>query len=125
MNNGSANTNAPTLAVRFMTPPPGQIRPQGLESASADPTAENISFWGNWHTAKGTYRGGKKVAKMRYMLEVIPPGALSCDYAFEVDWLGALVCTSAPGHPMGSRSVPPMDFAGSAAAVEAGKRWMV
>jgi len=82
MNNGVANMNAPTLQVRFIMPASRQIRPQGVESVTADPTAENVSYWGNWHYAKGTYRSGNKVAKMRYLLEVIPPGALSCDYAF-------------------------------------------
>jgi hypothetical protein len=82
MNDGSSSNNAPTLAVRFMKPAPGQLRPQGLETASADPTAENVSYWGNWVAAKGTYRVKKKVEKMRYMLEVSTPEALSCDYSY-------------------------------------------
>ncbi len=82
MNGGSSSSNVPTLAVKFTNPSSGQIRPQGLESASSDPTAENVSFWGNWHNVKGTYRAKKKVAKVRYMLEVSTPGTLSCDYNY-------------------------------------------
>jgi hypothetical protein len=82
MNDGSSSNNTPTLAVRFMNPSPGQIRPQGLESASSDPTAENVSYWGDWVGEKGTYRAKKKVEKMRYILEVSSPGSLSCDYSY-------------------------------------------
>jgi hypothetical protein len=82
MNNGLANSTAPTLAVKFMNPSSGQLRPQGLESASSDPTAENVSFWGNWRDVNGTYRAKKKVTKVRYMLEVSTPEALSCDYNY-------------------------------------------
>lgn len=80
--NTGAATNTPTLEVRFMAPGPGHIRPQGVESATADPTAENVSYWGNWAGAKGTYRAKQRVAKMRYILQVIPPGSLSCDYSY-------------------------------------------
>jgi hypothetical protein len=82
MNDGSSNTNTPTLAVRFMAPAPGSIRPQGLESASSDPTAENVSYWGDWAGVKGTYRANKKIGKMRYMLQVSSPGSLSSDYSY-------------------------------------------
>jgi hypothetical protein len=82
MNNGNSPTNTPTLAVKFMSPSSGQLRPQGLESATVDPTAENVSYWGNWAEVKGMYRAKKKVAKVRYMLEVSTPGTLSCDYSY-------------------------------------------
>jgi hypothetical protein len=82
MNTGSANTNTPTLAVAFMSPGAGHLRPQGVASASADPTAENVSYWANWYLVKDSYRVRKKIGKMRYLLEVSPPGPLSCDYNF-------------------------------------------
>ena len=85
MNNGTntnTNTNSPTLAVKFMNPSSGALRPQGLETATSDPTAENISYWGNWGEVKNTYRARKKVTKVRYMLEVSSPGTLSCDYKY-------------------------------------------
>jgi len=80
VNDGATNSNTPTLAVKFMTPSSGQIHPQGLESATADPTAENVSVWGNWHSVKGTYRNKKKVASVRCILEALSPQPLSCDY---------------------------------------------
>ncbi|HVM59365.1 MAG TPA: hypothetical protein VMV72_00730 [Verrucomicrobiae bacterium] len=80
VNNATANTNAPTLGVKFLVPSKGTIKPQGLEQATADPTAENVSFWGNWRKAKASYRAGKKVTQVRYMLVVKTPGRLSCDY---------------------------------------------
>ena len=82
MNNGKVNANSPTLAVKFMSPPAGRLRPQGLETATTDPTAENVSFWANWSEVKETYRAGKKVTTVRYMLEVSPPEPLSCAYNF-------------------------------------------
>ncbi|MGD1020660.1 MAG: hypothetical protein ABSA12_15200 [Verrucomicrobiia bacterium] len=82
MNNGSANSSAPTLAVEFMKPSTGQLRPQGLISASTDPTAENVSFWGNFRDVKETYRARKKVTKVRCLLKVSTPVALSCDYNY-------------------------------------------
>jgi hypothetical protein len=82
LNDGTVNTNSPTLAVKFMSPGPGSIRPQALVKASSDPTAENVSYWGNWRGVKATYRAKKKVVKVRYMLEVTPPKALSCDYSY-------------------------------------------
>jgi hypothetical protein len=82
MNNGTVNTNSPTLAVKFMNPSAGQLKPQGLETATSDPTAENISYWGNLTHVKDTYRARKKVTKVRYLLEVSSPGTLSCDYSY-------------------------------------------
>ena len=82
VNDGTVNTNSPTLAVKFMNPSAGKLRPQGLETATSDPTAENVSYWGNWGHVKKTYRARKKVTKVRYMLEVSSPGTLSCDYKY-------------------------------------------
>ena len=82
VNDESGGTNTPTLEVRFMAPAPGDLHPQGQESATMDPTAENVSYWGNWAGVKGTYRAKRRVGTMRYILQVIPPGALSCDYSY-------------------------------------------
>ena len=82
VNTGSSSNNTPTLQVRLMAPPPSHLRPQGVEFATADPTAENVSYWGNLTGVKGTYRAKKKVVKMRYMLQVSSPGTLSCDYSY-------------------------------------------
>ncbi|MGA2605613.1 MAG: hypothetical protein ABSG14_15450 [Verrucomicrobiia bacterium] len=82
MNDGTVNTNSPTLAIKFMSPGLGVIKPQAVVNASSDPTAENVSYWGNWRSVKETYRAKKKVTKVRYMLEVGSPGTLSCDYNY-------------------------------------------
>lgn len=82
MNDGASSNSTPTLAVKFMNPSSGQIKPQGFLTASSDPTAENVSFWGNWYNVKGTYRAKKKISKVRYMLEVSTPTQLSCDYNY-------------------------------------------
>lgn len=82
VNDGLSGTNTPTLAVKFLSPGPGSFKPQGTTSASLDPTAQNVSYWGNWRSVKDTYRVKKKVIKLRYRLQASPPGALSCDYNY-------------------------------------------
>jgi hypothetical protein len=82
VNDGSSTNNTPTLAVKFLSPGPGSFKPQGTTSASLDPMAQNVSFWANWRSVKATYRAKKKVTKLRYRLQVSPPGALSCDYNY-------------------------------------------
>ena len=71
--------NTPTLRVKFRSPVRGRFRPQGFVTASADPTEQNVSFWGNWIDAKPQYRDRHKVGKFYYTLEVIPAEALTCD----------------------------------------------
>jgi hypothetical protein len=69
----------PTLSVRFITPPAGQIEPQGYVTSSADPTAQNVSFWGNWVRARSQYRKRQVVGRFSYTLEVDSPQAIACD----------------------------------------------
>jgi hypothetical protein len=82
VNTGSSSNNTPTLQVRFMAPPPSHLKPQGVEFATTDPTVENVDYWGSMAVGQGMYRAKKRVAKVRCMLEVSPPGALSCDYSY-------------------------------------------
>ena len=72
----------PSLLLRFSSPGKSRLRPQGLVTSSADPSAQNVSFWGDWIDAKASYRNKKRVGKFRYTLEVDSPQALSCDFQF-------------------------------------------
>jgi hypothetical protein len=71
--------NTPTLAVFFQSPPRGRFKPQGFVTATDDPTAPNVSVWGNWSDAKTSYRAGKKLGQFRYSLEASTPKPLGCD----------------------------------------------
>jgi hypothetical protein len=82
MNDGSTGTNTPTLTVKFMSPGAGSFKPQGTTSATLDPTAQNVNYWANWQRVKSPYKAKKKVLKLKYMLQVTPPQALSCDYSY-------------------------------------------
>jgi hypothetical protein len=82
VNSGVSGTNTPTLSVRYMSPSPGELKPQGLEVATADPTVENVNYWGNWRKVKGTYNANKKVTKVKYLLQATTPAALSCNNSF-------------------------------------------
>jgi hypothetical protein len=70
----------PTLSVRLTTPPSGRIRPQCYLTPSTDPTAQNVSFWGNWIDARPKYRNRQRVGRFGYTLEVDSPQAVPCDY---------------------------------------------
>jgi hypothetical protein len=70
--------NTPTLEARLLVPRHARIRAQGAVTASADPTAQNVGFWGNWMDPEAQYRARRKVGKFRYRLQVVPPRVFSC-----------------------------------------------
>ena len=72
--------NTPTLEARILKPVHAQIRIQGTVAASADPTAQNVNFWGNWTEARDQYRDGHKVGKFQYRLQAVPARAITCDH---------------------------------------------
>jgi hypothetical protein len=69
----------PSLKVQFHSPKSSSVKPQGFVNASADPTDQNISVWGDWSGAKSEYKNKKKIGKFRYTLSVVPPQAFNCD----------------------------------------------
>jgi hypothetical protein len=71
--------NTPTLIAQFHQPSRGAVKPQGFVNASADPTEQNISLWGNWITARAQYRDRQRIGRFRYTLSVVPPRVYSCD----------------------------------------------
>jgi len=71
--------NTPTLSVQFHTPSRGAIKPQGFVTESADPAEQNVSLWGNWQSAKASYRNKQRIEKFRYTLSVVPPRTYGCD----------------------------------------------
>ncbi len=75
----SVPVNTPNITIDFKSPSKGRIKPQGSVTASDDPEAENVSYWGNWSDVKPSYRAGKKVCKVRCTLEATPPREPSCD----------------------------------------------
>ena len=72
--------NTPTLEARILKPIHAQIRIQGTVAASADPTAQNVSFWGNWTEAKAQYPSGRKVGKVQYRLQAVTDHVITCDH---------------------------------------------
>jgi hypothetical protein len=70
----------PTLTIRFVTPPSGRIRPQCYLTPSTDPTAQNVSLWGNWIDARPRYRNRQRISRFSYTLEVDSPQAVPCDF---------------------------------------------
>src|ERR1017187_2170678 len=69
----------PSLLLRLNSPGHSRTRPQGLVTASADPTAQNVSFWADWIDAQASYRNKRRIGKFKYTLEVDSPKQLSCD----------------------------------------------
>lgn len=72
--------DTPTLEARILKPIHAQIRIQGSVVASADPTAQNVNFWGNWTEARPQYRNGQKVGRFQYRLQAEPARAITCDH---------------------------------------------
>ncbi|HUK82976.1 MAG TPA: hypothetical protein VLZ12_10135 [Verrucomicrobiae bacterium] len=71
--------NTPTLMVSFRAPSKRSIKPQGYVTASTDPAAQNVSFWGNWVDVKHQYKARHKVGRFRFTLEIEPPQERNCD----------------------------------------------
>ena len=71
----------PSLSIRFVTPPSGRIRPQCYLTPSVDPTAQNVSLWGDWIDARPEYRNRQRVSRVGYTLEVDSPQAVPCDFS--------------------------------------------
>jgi hypothetical protein len=69
----------PTIVVEMFSPSPGDVKPQGFVTASADPNARNVSFWADWSDVKREYRAGKKLASFRFALEAREPRQPGCD----------------------------------------------
>jgi len=71
--------DTPTLIAEFHAPGKGRFKPQGFVIPTADPSEENVRFWGNWVDAKRNYNSGKKVAKFRFTLSAEPPREFGCE----------------------------------------------
>jgi hypothetical protein len=68
----------PTVAIRFLEPPPAEVTPQGYVSATLDPDADNIDVWGNWDAARERYRAGERIGRFTFVLETLAPGGAPC-----------------------------------------------
>jgi len=69
----------PTVTLRFVEPPPGEVTPQGYVTGTLDPDADNIDLWGNWDNARTRYRAGERIARFRYHIEARAPEPPRCD----------------------------------------------
>jgi hypothetical protein len=79
MHTAPAPRNTPTLIVSFRAPSKRSIKPQGYVTASSDPTAQNVSFWGDWVDVKHQYNANHNVGRFRFTLEIEPPQERNCD----------------------------------------------
>jgi hypothetical protein len=71
--------NTPTLVVDFCSPRRRWIRPQAYVVPTQDPTAANVTVWGNWLDVEKSYKSGKKVVRVRVLLIGRDPKKPSCD----------------------------------------------
>jgi hypothetical protein len=67
----------PTVAIRFVEPPPAEVTPQGYVTGTQDPNADNIDVWGNWDRAR-SWRTGERIGRFAYVLEASPPAPGAC-----------------------------------------------
>jgi hypothetical protein len=67
----------PTVAIRFLEPPPAEVTPQGYVTGTWDPDADNIDVWGNWDRARA-WRAGERIGRFAYVLEASPPAPKGC-----------------------------------------------
>jgi len=75
--------NTPTLAIDFLSPSHGSIKGQGYVSQTDDPSALNVSIWGNWKNVKKSYNARHTVRRCRYRLEARDPNNTHCDQVTE------------------------------------------
>jgi hypothetical protein len=68
----------PTMALRFVDPPPAEITPQGYVTATEDPNADNVDLWGHWEGARPRYRPGERIGRFAFELEALAPDAGGC-----------------------------------------------
>lgn len=73
----------PTLAIDFLSPSHNRIKAQGYTTQTNDPTALNVSIWGNWRSVKKGFKEGRTVRRFRYRLEARDPNDTSCDQVTE------------------------------------------
>jgi hypothetical protein len=68
----------PSVAIRFLEPPPEQVTPQGYVTGTLDPDADNIDVWGNWSAPRQRWRAGERIGRFAYVLEAAPPAPAHC-----------------------------------------------
>jgi hypothetical protein len=77
VNEAAGPRPTPTVAIRFLEPPPGEVTPQGYVTGTWDPDADNIDVWGNWDRARA-WRAGERIGRFAYVLEASPPAPAGC-----------------------------------------------